>query len=225
MTNQKSFLINKTMKIQNIKTIEEEIQELSEDDLREKIIIPLMKAFGCSGVRRWCGVLEEGKDVLYRSKNVFNELVDGAIVLKIGKIGKTEWRLVEGQLQEAIKREYESPIFPENVIKIRNLIFITSGKITQFVHSHIRALARDVFPQTEIVDGNRLCDLIELVIENGNRKQGCESSSNYYEFNVSTFSKFCEKCKTITYSREIEENPEKKKINITKSLEGGIIND
>ena len=174
-------------------TTKEKVQRLQEDSLKKNVIIPLMKSYCCFSVRDWHGTSERGIDVLYKKENTFNELVYRGILIKAVKISKPILRgNVEPQIKDAIDISFPNPDNPKDIINIHELIVVTNKDITPDARNDIRDLSKAFFPSIEIVDGDRLCDLIERIICNHNEKQSKKSTPNFYDFGVNTFKMFCE---------------------------------
>ena len=176
-----------------MKTLQE-IQKLEENGLRVKIVIPLMKAFGCRDVRDWHGNSENGIDVLFKSENVFKEFVHKGILLKIKDITKTTFDgNLRRQVLEAIKTPFSDPDYVSNRVKIHELIVMTSHDITKPAQDMIFALAGQGIPIVEMVDGIRLCGFINRLIGDYNKKEGQKTGQDFYEFAIDSFENFCER--------------------------------
>jgi len=198
-------------------TIKGKIQRLSENDLRDMVVIPLMRALGCSNIRKWHGRSEKGKDVLYQKENTFGDLVYGGILLKACGINKHRLTTsVRTQCVEAIRESFPDPNYPGNTVKIYELMIMTSRNITEDVRDYIQKNVRTDLPSVEIVDGDRLSHLIDKIILDSNRK--CDQE-HIYDFKIKTFQEFCERYHNQTYYRKDIERPIIKN-KITKISEG-----
>lgn len=163
--------------------IKDEIIKLSEDQLRQKIIIPLLELLGCI-VRDNCGPRENGKDIIYIDRAHFlKENTYGAVILKIGKINK-------GRISDTILRQlneattpFPSPDNPLIKIRVHEILVITSGKITTDACEYIYNQSSRSFLNIHWIDGTRLEFLINQVIIDHNNKL----HNNDYHFHIDTF--------------------------------------
>jgi len=170
--------------------IKERLQKLSENDLRKKIIIPMMYALGCIDVRDTHGPYEKGKDVVYGIDHLLKKRVYGAIIIKNnGNINKG--RPLDNlyrQSKDAMK-EFENPNDPAgSKIKINELIVVTAYEITPAASNYIFENCGVNFPNLHIVDGNTLESIIRKLISGYKIKE-----NKVYQFNIDTFKDFCER--------------------------------
>jgi len=164
-------------------SIIQQLQCLSEDNLRQKIIIPLLYFLGCREVRDNDGNRENGKDIVYVNYNHFlrKEIV-GAVILKITDIGKgVRLRNIEDQVRAAIAK-FISHGDPRNKIRIHEIVVITSKKITQDAMEEVYNFSGANFQNIHFVDGIRLEFLINQVIIEHNKDKKLN-----YVFSVETF--------------------------------------
>ncbi|MFA6944266.1 MAG: hypothetical protein WC220_00065 [Pedobacter sp.] len=185
--------------------IKQQLQLLQEDDLRIKIIIPLMKAFGATCIRDWHGTNERGKDVLYKKENDFGELVHKGILLKAKTISKEVFSSeVRIQIEEAVGVPITDPEYLTDKIKLKGLIIMTSFDITSGAISIVEEFAGKTTPVVEIVDGDRLCGLINKLIDSFNRNESNKTTPNFYEFNCETFLDFCDRYHAMSNTKKVE---------------------
>src|SRR5574337_1410737 len=79
------------------------LKKLSEDTLRQKIVIPLLFALGCETVRDNCSPRENGKDIIYSKKHFLKQSIYGAALLKVTNISKPDlYNTLQRQISEAI---------------------------------------------------------------------------------------------------------------------------
>lgn len=188
--------------------IKEELQKLSEDDLRKKIVIPMMKRLGCVKVEDWCGPREEGKDVLYIKKDTFRDDTCGAIILKNRRdITKSrrdnhDVREIKSQIEEAMTSEIINPLEPVEKINLHELCIMTSYEINKDARKFIYSSCGKIMPYIKFIDGDKLVRLIQKIIGDFD-----------YTFNVENFKDFCEttgeksikpKTSTISYKEDEE---------------------
>jgi len=162
--------------------IREKLQTLSEDDLRKKVIIPMMYALGCINVRDTHGPYEKGKDVVYEVYHLFRRNIYGAIIVKNKRnIGKSDLENLHRQANEALVT-FKNPNDPRNEIKIHELTIMTSYRFSDPARDYIFENCGRNFPNIHI-----------------------------YQFNISTFKDFCDRMsgRNIMISEPIG-NPYKK---------------
>lgn len=175
--------------------IKDELQRLSEDDLRKKIVIPMMKRLDCFKVEDWCGPREGGKDVLYMRKDTFLDDTCGAIILKnrrdITKSRRDDYdiREIESQIKEAMVSKIINPLDPVDEISLHEVCVITSYEINREAREYIRNSCGRLMPYIKFIDGDKLVQLIQEIIGNSD-----------YTFDVENFKDFCE----TTEERPIE---------------------
>lgn len=170
--------------------IKEELQRLSEDDLRKKIVIPMMKRLGCFKVEDWCGPREGGKDVLYMSKDTFLDDTFGAIILKnrrdITKSRRDDHdvREIKSQIEEAMMSKIINPFEPVDKISLHELCVMTSYEINKNARQFIHDSCGRLMPYIKFIDGDKLVRLIQRIIGDSD-----------YLFDVENFKGFCETTK------------------------------
>lgn len=204
-------------------TVKSELQKLNEQDLREKIVVPLMRAYGAHEVRSWHGSTEKGKDVLYKKGNDFDEPVFKAILLKAKKIDKSVLDgEVKSQIEDACHRPFINPDHPADETRIRGLTIMTNQDITTDARESIHELTAKTFPSIEIVDGDRLSGYIDRILDIYNQAQSRENPPVYYDFSVDSFENFCNNYRNKIHSRRfvLVLNDELK---TTETVEGEVI--
>jgi hypothetical protein len=176
--------------------IREELQTLSENGLRNKILIPLLKALGSYGVENFHGPNEKGKDVYFSYKNIFGKNKHCCLFIKKGDIykrpGKNDIRKMKESIEEAITREFISPIDNKTPIHIEEFYFVCSGKINREARDWISEFIRKRnVPNFDIFDIDNLIDLILNLIKKYNNQMELK-----YMFSVKTFDSYCKKVVT-----------------------------
>ncbi len=115
-------------------SVKDKFQTLSEDDLRQKIIMPLLFVLGCQDVRDNCGPAEYGKDILYLCRDHFlREKVWGAVLIKKEDINKSSLDNIHRQISDAIN-QFIDPDDPRNKIQLHEILVITSRSIMNWTH-------------------------------------------------------------------------------------------
>lgn len=167
-------------------TIKSQIQVLSEDDLRQRIVIPLLFALGCKDVRDNCGPSEYGKDILYLSRDHFlREKLWGAVILKKDDIGKSGLDNIHRQVSDAIN-QFMDPDDPRHKVQLQEILVVTAGELTNEAQKYINEQSGKNFPNVHFLNGNRLEFLISQVVVEYNGRTGSS-----YVFQVDTFGGIC----------------------------------
>ena len=163
-------------------SIKDQLQNLSEDSLRQKILIPLLFILGCKDVRDNCGPAEYGKDILYLSRDHFlREKIWGAAIVKKGEINKSSLENINRQVSDAIN-QFIDPDDPRNKIQLHEILIITSKGITSEALKYIHEQSGKNFQNIHFINGSRLEFLINQVILEYNLKLNTS-----YIFNIETF--------------------------------------
>ena len=186
-------------------TIQEKLQQLSEDDLREQVVIPLMWALGCATVRCEQGASEFGKDVVYSRQNIYDHPYHGAIVLKAGRIHQGDVvGIVQRQVQEAWTVEY--PSLPDLSAKVRmtEVTVMTSFDITPNARITLGAAVPKYMPHAIFVDGT---DLERMICEVVKKAKRYDLAHPDYEFDASNFHELCGRVKQSSGSSGKPETP------------------
>ena len=173
----------------NIRT---QIARLLEADFRRKIVIPLLKALGAFATEDFHGPSEKGKDVYFAYEDIFGENKHCCFFIKIGdvkKSGKNDVRNMKGAIEEAVQREFISPLDNRTSIYIEEFYFLCSGKVNQdaraFISEHLR---KRQMPNFKIFDIDKL---IETILKLITRYNGILGSN--YTFSTRTFENYCNK--------------------------------
>jgi len=197
--------------------IRKKIARLSENSLRRNILIPMLKAMGAYNTEDFHGSSEKGKDVYFSYKNIFERYKHCCFFIKVGNVkksGRNDIRKMQKAIEEAIQRDFPSPIDNKTPIHIEEFYFVCSGKINKEAREWLSDLLRKKqTPNFDIFDIDNLNDTILDLLKKYNR----ELCGNY-EFSVRTFSKYCDR---------IVDHKQKKYIHyddsITNYSEGKII--
>lgn len=173
-------------------TIRAQITRLSENSVRTKVFIPLLKALGAFATEDFQGPFEKGKDVYFAYKDLFGEHKHCCFFIKIGDIkksGKNDIRKMKEPIEEAVIREFTSPLDNKSPVHIEEFYFVCSGKINQDARDYICELLRKKqMPNFRIYDVDRFINLIEELIAKYNPLLQKE-----YQFVTRTFGNYCEK--------------------------------
>lgn len=173
-------------------TIQEQIQQLSEDDLREKVVRPLMGALGCENA--WCeqGSQEFGKDVVYKRNDLYGRPYYGAIVLKAVEIDQSEGvRTVGRQIEEARSVQYRPPSDMMTPVSVQEITVMTSFNFTPNARTAVgEFMTRGVLPRVHVIDGDELAGLIRKVVR---RAKDVGLMPESYIFDHETFHEVCER--------------------------------
>ncbi len=166
----------------------DELRALSEDDLRVKIIMPLLYVLGCGDVRDNCGSSEYGKDILYLKRDHFlREKVWGAVILKKTDINKSSLDNIHRQISDAIN-QFIDPDDPRNQIQLHEILLVTARGITAEALKYIHEQTGKNFQNIHFINGDRLEFLINQVVAEYNQR-----TNTQYVFGVETFGRICGK--------------------------------
>ncbi len=173
-------------------TIRAQLKRLSENGVRIKVFIPLLKALGAFAAEDFQGPFEKGKDVYFAYRDLFGEHKHCCLFIKIGdvkKSGKNDVRKMTKAIEEAAVREFTSPLDNKSQIHIEEFYFACSGKINQDARDYISELLRKKqLPNFRIYDIDRFISLIEDLLIKYNRLLNVN-----YNFGSSNFANYCEK--------------------------------
>jgi hypothetical protein len=166
---------------------------LLEDDLRVKVLIPLLRALGCIKVEDWQGTQENGKDIYFAYKDVLGDIQHCCVFIKVGDItksGKTSIRNYESQLREAFNADFTNPLDNATSIRAGSVYVACNGFINDAARNYMHQNFELQFPgRIRFLDIDKICYLID--VELGNR---IEIPAGY-TFEISTFTEICEKSK------------------------------
>lgn len=169
-------------------TIKENLQKLSEDELRQKIVIPLLVTLGCNNAVDNCGPTEKGKDVIYEIPHFLKDPIFGAVILK------NDHDLKSADLDRGLKIQVDKALNkfnhrrdPRVETKVHELILMTAFDITEPVRTYFLDNCGTYFPNIHFVDGNRLEFLIRATIIAYTGKTGRD-----YIFSAETFNQVCD---------------------------------
>jgi hypothetical protein len=179
--------------------LRDELLKLSENDLRKKIIIPLLKALGAYHVEDFHGPREKGKDVYFSYKNIFGRYKHCCFFIKKGNIkktGKNDVRKCQNAIEEAIKIELINPIDNKSSVRIEEFYFVCSGRINQEAREWLNEflVKQKIVPNCDIFDGESLIQFILDLIKKYIGLMRCS-----YKFNIATFEDYAERI--ISYNQ------------------------
>ncbi len=169
-------------------SVKDKLQILNEDDLRQKIIMPLLFVLGCPDVRDNCGPAEYGKDILYLCRDHFlREKVWGAALIKRDDINKSSLDNIHRQISDAIN-QFIDPDDPRSKVQLHEILIITSRSITSEALKYINEQSGKAFQNIHFINGDRLEFLINQTIIDFNQK-----NTGIYIFDVETYGSMCGK--------------------------------
>lgn len=175
-------------------SIRQQLINLSENDLRKKVIIPTLEALSAYGTEDFHGAREKGKDVYFSYNNIFGRFKHCCFFIKKGDIykrpGTNDIRKMKEQIEEAYKREFTSPIDNKTPIHIEEFYFVCSGKINKEARDWLSELLRNgQMPNFDIFDIDNLIQFILDLVKKCNYLMG----GDQYTFKIQTFNQFCKK--------------------------------
>lgn len=165
------------------------IMALSEDDLRVKVLIPMLRGLGCIKVEDWHGTNEKGKDIYFAYIDVLGDVQHCCVFIKQGDItksGKTDIRNYEAQLREAFDSEFTDPLTHDAPVRASSVYIACNGTINCYAHDYIRESFGRHYPgRVRFMDADKIARIIDfkLPLPGG------------YVFAVETFADICEKLK------------------------------
>lgn len=166
--------------------IRSQIMNLTEDNLREKVLIPVLKALGAFKVEPMCGPRERGKDVYFAYTDLFNLHKHCCLFIKKGdvkKSGRNDIRKMQGGIIEAIQIDFISPVDNLTMVSINEFYFVCSGKINTEAREFLSEMCKKrCMPNLRIFDAD---DLVKIIIQ--------IAGNSGYRFNTRTFKDFCER--------------------------------
>lgn len=165
--------------------IKRQLTDLSENDLREKVIMPMIDALGAFKTENFHGPSEKGKDVYFAYVDLFGLYKHCCVFIKKGdvrKSGRNDIRKMESAINEAILRDFVSPIDNQTRVSINELCFICSGKINKEARDYISEMCRKKYmPNIRIFD---IDDLVKIILDKAIGNSG-------YKFRITNFKDFC----------------------------------
>lgn len=176
-----------------VKDVQTLLGELLEDDLRIKILIPLLKATGAHPVVDMHGRNEKGKDLYFSYKDLFNKDRHCCVFIKTGDItksGKNDIRTFKGAIEEALDIPLSSPIDFASKIYIEEFYFICNGSINRDANDYLSSeiFEEKRFRNLRIFDLNKLTEIVRKLI-----RDFSNSVDKTYVFSCDSFSNFCQK--------------------------------
>jgi len=180
--------------------LRDKITKLSENNLRKKVIIPLLKALDAYNTEDFHGSREKGKDVYFSYKSIFGKYKHCCFFIKKGDIkksGKNDIRKMQVAIEEAIKSEFTSPIDNKTPVRIEEFYFVCSGKINREAREWLTEflVKTKSFSNVDIFD---IDNLMKLILDLIKKYNGLMRES--YKFNVGTFNNYCKRI--ISYNQQ-----------------------
>lgn len=158
-----------------------------EDDLRRKIVLPMMWALKCTNVRDNQGSNEKGKDIIYSYWHpVLRKEANGSIVLKSINIGKPQLGIMAQQIHESYT-PFPDPKDPNDQIRLREIILMTPFDFTKDAREYIFEKCCNALPNMHFVNGDTMERLINSILNEHYEKKGIMS-----EFEIDSFLEICE---------------------------------
>src|SRR5579863_6314596 len=147
----------------------QQVQQMSEDDLRKKVLIPLLKAMDFQDVYEYHGGSgEQGKDIVCWRANELGNRVNWAFVVKAATVsGKASINKgTAGEIQTQIQQCFGSPFIDPLTGKSENVnwCWVISNKAVskEAVIAIKSALGNSVYKENvEFVSIDKLWELIE----------------------------------------------------------------
>jgi hypothetical protein len=141
---------------------------MREDQLREEVLMPLLRAMGFRDVFRYHGgSLEQGKDIVMWKPEEFRDRTNFAVVLKAGRItgqasGKSSAAEVCFQIQQAFGNPFRDPVTGEERT-VQECIVISSREIAKESIEAIEASLKSLRLEgrTTFWSGDKVWELIE----------------------------------------------------------------
>lgn len=145
-----------------------QLEGLSEDELRRKVLIPLFKKMGFRDVEHYHGGTgEQGKDIVMWRPDSFDNRENYAVVAKRGSIsgkasgGSGSASEIANQIRQSFRDPYTDPKGTGDQ-KVHKCIVVASGRIPkQAIDSIKNMLSEDLTRATRFINGDELWRLIE----------------------------------------------------------------
>ncbi len=140
------------------------LQQLSEAELSELILIPLLTRMGYTQVRYTHGVMEMGKDIVFSISEPLRGRKHFALVVKKQKLtgsasGSRSIREILYQVEQAIRVPFLDPLDGQEVT-VDTVYVVTPFPISQQCIASIRGSMRDLSNRIRFIDGPTLTDFI-----------------------------------------------------------------
>lgn len=145
---------------------EEIVREMLEDELRAKVIAPLLRKMGYRDVVEWHGGMNElGKDLVCWKEEAAGNRVNTAIVAKATRIsGPTVYSEVARQVRQAFNTEYDDPTSGE-ARNIHWVWVITNKLMTKDNREQLRSeIDSDMRRYLMLTDGNDLWERVRELL-------------------------------------------------------------
>lgn len=170
-----------------------QISKLLEDDLRDKVLIPMFKALGAVKVRKKHGPNEKGKDVYFAYRDIVGSHKHCCLLIKAGNITKSgrgdDVGVVERQIKEALFFEFVDPFEKKRKAYIEEFYLVCNGEVKDQAEEYFyEMMKKHAMPNVRIVE---LEDIVNIIIDQIIHPYNIETQRGYV-FNVSSFSSICE---------------------------------
>lgn len=147
----------------------ESLQNMKEDELCRKVLLPLFKEMGFRDVFYYHGGAgEQGKDIVFWKPDELQSRINSAVVVKAttitgqAKNGKGSAGEVATQIQQAFGSEYLDPVTSEPQV-VHKCWVVTNKKIPKEGETAIKSVikASNLDRLVRFIDGDRLWELVE----------------------------------------------------------------
>lgn len=140
------------------------LQKLSEIELTELVIIPLLMSMGYENIRNTHGVLEQGKDIVFNSLDPLSGIQNYAAAIKSkplnGSVSSNKSiNEVFFQVKQALKQPYIDP-FDGREVDINSVYVITPFPINQHTALSIKGELSEASNRVNFIDGDQMVSLI-----------------------------------------------------------------
>ncbi len=148
-----------------------QMQQMSEEDLRKKVLIPLFKAMGYLDVMgHHGGSQEQGKDIVMWKPGDFRDRVNYAVVVKAAKIsgkakGKSSAAEVRFQVDQALGLPFKDPVTTEDR-EVDRCIVVCPHEIPKEALTSLHATLKHekLDKLTEFLHGDNLWEMVEELL-------------------------------------------------------------
>lgn len=168
---------------------------LDENDLRIKVLVPLLRGLGSAKVEDWHGRTENGKDIYFTYKDVLGDDQHCCVFVKRGNItksGATDIRNYEAQLREAFNHLFVNPLDTEYRVKAGSVYIACNGVINLAAKEYIEQNLCAAFPgRVRMMDIDKICYLIDIELAQHKLK------IQDFCFDLATFETLCNKTSPV----------------------------
>lgn len=171
--------------------INTQVSALLENNLRKKIITPLLIGYGVDSYSDSHGPREDGKDVYFSYRDLFGNAKHCCIFLKAGdltKSGNNDVRKMIEAIREALFVPFPEPI-SRSEVNMQEIFVICNGEINSAASDYlVKNFKTSSFPNFQIINIHGLSKLIKNLIT----KYGPKIDSEYI-FHTDSFMSYCQR--------------------------------